>query len=156
MTEGTGQDRLLDEIGWKILMELQENARLSFAELGRRVGLSTPAVAQRVRRLEDEGIIKAYRAEVDPVKVGLPILAFIRMNIVGNVLVKLTAQVQEMPEIVECHRSTGEDSFILKVHVVTVEQLRDVIDKLTPYGTTSTSLVLSSIKENKAIGKIDA
>ena len=156
MTEGTGQDRFLDEIGWKILMELQENARLSFAELGRRVGLSTPAVAQRVRRLEDEGIIKAYRAEVDPAKVGLPILAFIRMNIVGNVLLKLTAQVHEMPEIVECHRSTGEDSFILKVHVVTVEQLKDVIDKLTPYGTTSTSLVLSSIKENKAIGKFDA
>ena len=156
MAENTSQDRLLDELGWKILMELQENARLSFAELGRRVGLSTPAVAQRVRRLEDEGIIKAYRAEVDPAKVGLPILAFIRMNIVGNVLLKLTAQVREMPEIVECHRSTGEDSFILKVHVVTVEQLKDVIDKLTPYGQTSTSLVLSTMKENKTIGKFDA
>jgi Lrp/AsnC family leucine-responsive transcriptional regulator len=151
MPETAAQERLLDEIGWKILAALQENARLSFAEVGRRVGLSTPAVAQRVRRMEDEGIIRAYRAEIDPARVGLPIMAFIRMSVVGNVLAKLTAQVHEMPEIVECHRSTGEDSFILKVYVVTVEQLKDVIDKLTPYGTTSTSLVLSSIKVNKAI-----
>jgi Lrp/AsnC family leucine-responsive transcriptional regulator len=141
------QEKLLDELGWKILLALQENARLSFAELGRQVGLSTPAVAQRVRRMEDEGILRAYRAQIDPASVGLPITAFIRMSIAGDVLARLTARVRSMPEVIECHRTTGEDSFILKVSVVSVEHLQDVIDRLTPFGTTSTSLVLSPIVE---------
>jgi Lrp/AsnC family leucine-responsive transcriptional regulator len=138
------RDKLLDPLGWKLLAELQTDARASFAELGRRVGLSTPAVAERVRRMEDEGIIRAYRAEIDPSSVGLPVTAFIRMSIVGNVLTQLTECVHAMPEIVECHRGTGEDSFILKVHTVNVDHLKDVIDRLTPFGTTSTSLVLES------------
>jgi len=146
------KEKLLDRLGWKILTELQKDARISFAELGRRVGLSTPAVAQRVRRMEDEGIIRAYRAEINPQSVGLPITAFIRMSVVGNVLGKLTTCVRGMPEIVECYRGTGEDSFILKVNVVSVEHLRDVIDRLTPYGTTSTSLVLTSIVEKNLLG----
>ncbi len=147
-----GNEKLLDQLGWKLLTELQKDGRISFAELGRRVGLSTPAVAQRVRRLEDEGIIRAYRADISPLSVGLPITAFIRMSVVGNVLAKLTARVRSMPEIVECHRGTGEDSFILKVNVVSVEHLKDVIDRLTPYGTTSTSLVLTSIIEKNLLG----
>jgi Lrp/AsnC family leucine-responsive transcriptional regulator len=150
LTESS-KEKLLDSLGWKLLAELQKDARISFAELGRRVGLSTPAVAQRVQRMEDEGIIRAYRAEINPSSVGLPITAFIRMSIVGNVLAKLTERVQSMPEIVECHRGTGEDSFILKVNVVSVEHLKDVIDRLTPYGTTSTSLVLSSIVEKNLL-----
>jgi Lrp/AsnC family leucine-responsive transcriptional regulator len=145
------REKLLDPLGWKLLVELQTDARISFAELGRRVGLSTPAVAERVRRMEDEGIIRAYRAEIAPSSVGLPITAFIRMSIVGNVLAKLTERVHAMPEIVECHRGTGEDSFILKVNVVSVEQLKDVIDRLTPFGTTSTSLVLSSLIERNLL-----
>jgi Lrp/AsnC family leucine-responsive transcriptional regulator len=147
-----GNEKLLDQLGWKLLTELQKDGRISFAELGRRVGLSTPAVAQRVRRMEDEGIIRAYRADISPLSVGLPITAFIRMSVVGNVLAKLTARVRSMPEIVECHRGTGEDSFILKVNVVSVEHLKDVIDRLTPYGTTSTSLVLTSIIEKNLLG----
>ncbi len=138
------RDKLLDPLGWKLLAELQTDARASFAELGRRVGLSTPAVAERVRRMEDEGIIRAYRAEIDPSRVGLSVTAYIRMSIVGDVLAKLTERVYEMPEIVECHRGTGEDSFILKVHAVNVDHLKNVIDRLTPFGTTSTSLVLES------------
>ena len=151
MTE-TGREKLLDPLGWKLLAELQKDARISFAKLGRLVGLSTPAVAQRVRRMEDEGIIRAYRADINPASVGLPITAFIRMSIVGNVLAKITERVKTMPEIVECHRGTGEDSFILKVNVVAVEHLKDVIDRLTPYGTTSTSLVLTSIIEKNLLG----
>jgi Lrp/AsnC family leucine-responsive transcriptional regulator len=147
-----GKDKLLDPLGWKLLSELQKDARISFAKLGRLVGLSTPAVAQRVRRMEDEGIIRAYRADINPTSVGLPITAFIRMSIVGNVLAKITERVKTMPEIVECHRGTGEDSFILKVNVVSVEHLKDVIDRLTPYGTTSTSLVLTSIIEKNLLG----
>ncbi len=145
-------EKLLDSLGWKILTELQKDARVSFAELGRRVGLSTPAVAQRVARMEDAGIIRAYRADISPAHVGLPITAFIRMSIVGDVLAKLTAKVRSMPEVVECHRGTGEDSFILKVNAVSVEHLKDVIDHLTPYGTTSTSLVLQSIVEKNLLG----
>jgi Lrp/AsnC family leucine-responsive transcriptional regulator len=145
------REKLLDSLGWKLLAELQADARISFAELGRRVGLSTPAVAERVRRMEDEGIIRAYRAEIDPSSVGLPITAFIRISIVGNVLAKLTERVHSMPEIVECHRGTGEDSFILKVNVVSVEHMKDVIDRLTPFGTTSTSLVLESLIERNEL-----
>ncbi len=148
----SGKERLLDSLGWKLLIELQKDARVSFAELGRRVGLSTPAVAQRVRRMEDEDIIRAYRAEVSPSHVGLPITAFIRMSIVGDVLAKLTAQVRSMPEIVECYRGTGADSFIMKVNAVSVEHLTHVIDHLTPFGTTSTSLVLTSIVERNLLG----
>ncbi len=145
------REKLLDPLGWKLLAELQTDARVSFAELGRRVGLSTPAIAERVRRMEDEGIIRAYRAEVNPTSIGLPITAFIRMSIVGNVLAKLTERVHSMPEIVECHRGTGEDSFILKVNVVSVEHMKDVIDRLTPFGTTSTSLVLESLIERNLL-----
>ncbi len=149
------REKLLDSLGWKLLAELQSDARISFAELGRRVGLSTPAVAERVRRMEDEGIIRAYRAEIDPSSVGLPITAFIRMSIVGNVLAKLTERVHAMPEIVECHRGTGEDSFILKVNVVSVEHLKAVIDRLTPFGTTSTSLVLESLIERNLLSPLN-
>ena len=145
------REKLLDSLGWKLLLELQTDARISFAKLGRRVGLSTPAVAERVRRMEDEGIIRAYRAEINPARVGLPITAFIRMSIVGNVLAKLTECVHAMPEIVECNRGTGEDSFILKVSAVSVEHLKDVIDRLTPFGTTSTSLVLESLIERNLL-----
>ena len=142
---------LMDGIGWKMVRELQENARQSYAELGRRVGLSTPAVAQRVRRMEDEGILRGYRAEINPAAVGLPITAFIRMSIVGDVLGRLSERVRQMPEIIECCRGTGEDSFILKVHVVSVEHLKDVIDRLTPYGTTSTSLVLERLVDGRRL-----
>jgi Lrp/AsnC family leucine-responsive transcriptional regulator len=145
------REKLLDPLGWKLLAELQADARASFAELGRRVGLSTPAVAERVRRMEDEGIIRAYRAEIDPASIGLPVTAFIRMSIVGNVLTQLTECVHTMPEIVECHRGTGEDSFILKVHTVNVDHLKNVIDRLTPFGTTSTSLVLESLIERNLL-----
>jgi Lrp/AsnC family leucine-responsive transcriptional regulator len=148
----SGKEKLLDPLGWKMLIELQKDARISFAELGRRVGLSTPAAAQRVRRMEEEGIIRAYRAEISPSHVGLPITAFIRMSIVGDVLSKLTARVRSMTEIVECHRGTGADSFIMKVNVVSVEHLNDVIDRLTPFGTTSTSLILGSIVERNLLG----
>jgi Lrp/AsnC family leucine-responsive transcriptional regulator len=148
----SAKEKRLDPMGWSMLIELQKDARISFAELGRRVGLSTPAVALRVRRMEDEGIILAYRAEISPLHVGLPITAFIRMSIVGDVLSRLTAKLRSMTEIVECYRGTGVDSFIMKVHVISVEHLNHVIDCLTPFGTTSTSLVLGSVVEKNLLG----
>ena len=136
--------KMLDETGWRLLRELQEDARLSFAELGRRVGLSTPAVAERVRNLEAAGIVKGYRAEIDLARVGLPILAVVRMSVMGDVLGRITAVAREIPEVLECHRATGADSFIMKVAVASVEHLERLIDQLTPFGSTSTSIVLSS------------
>ncbi len=143
--------RLLDGVGWRILAELQEEARVSYTELGRRVGLSTPAVAERVRQLEAAGVVRGFRAEIDLAKVGLPILAVLRMSVVGDVLAEITRVVQELPEVIECHRGTGADSFIMKVAVASVEHLESLIDRLTPFGTTSTSIVLSSPVARRAV-----
>ena len=134
----------IDEIGWKILRELQENARIPFAELGRRVGLSTAAVAERVRRMEDEGIITGYRAEIDAARIGLPITAFVRLSVIGDLLGRVVNLARDMPEVLECHRVTGQDTFILKVAVASVEHLEGLLDRFTPYMATTTAIVLSS------------
>lgn len=142
---------MIDQIDWKILKEMQENGRITFAELGRRVGLTTPAVIERVRKLEDAEIITGYRAQIDTAKVGLPITAFIRMSIVGVEFKQIVDIVNETTEVLECHRGTGNDSFIIKVAVSDVEHLQTIIDKLTPYGVTTTSIVLSSPVKNRVI-----
>lgn len=141
----------LDKISWKILSELQVDARLSYAELGRRVGLTTPAVIERIRKLKDAGIITGYRAEIDTGKVGLPIMAFIRMSITGIDYSHIIEVVEESNEVLECHRATGGDSFIMKVAVADVGHLQTLIDKLTPYGITTTSIVLSSPVKSRVI-----
>lgn len=145
----------LDKISWNILRELQVDARLSYAELGRRVGLTTPAVIERVRKLEDAGIITGYRAEIDAAKVGLPITAFIRMSITGVDYSHIIEVVQESNEVLECHRGTGGDSFIMKVAVADVGHLQTIIDKLVPFGITTTSIVLSSPVKSRVIEKKD-
>lgn len=146
---------MIDQIDWKILKEMQENARVTFAELGRRVGLTTPAVIERVRKLEDAQIITGYRAQIDTAKVGLPITAFIRMSIVGVEFRQIVDIVNETTEVLECHRGTGGDSFIIKVAVSDVEHLQTIIDKLTPYGVTTTSIVLSSPVKNRVITRFN-
>jgi Lrp/AsnC family leucine-responsive transcriptional regulator len=137
-------EKLLDRIGWRILEELQEDARIQFVELGRRVGLSTPAVIERVHRMEEAGIITGYRVEVDRTKVGLPVCAFIRVRVVGNLIPRVIEVAREMAEVYECHRIAGEDTFLLKVCVPTSEALEKTVDKLTPYVATTTMLVFSS------------
>ncbi|HEY0458097.1 MAG TPA: Lrp/AsnC family transcriptional regulator [Pyrinomonadaceae bacterium] len=144
---------MIDEIDWKILKELQINARLTFAELGRRVGLTTPAVIERIRKLEDASIITGYRVEIDTAKVGLPITAFIRMSITGVDYSHIIEVVEVSTEVLECHRGTGNDSFIMKVAVADVGHLQTLIDKLTPYGITTTSIVLSSPVKSRVIEK---
>ncbi|MGI8745511.1 MAG: Lrp/AsnC family transcriptional regulator [Bryobacteraceae bacterium] len=136
--------RLLDDIGWKILVEMQQNARITFAELGRKVGLSTAAVVERVHKLEDAGIIEGYRTEVNCAKIGFPIMAFIRISVVGEFLERVKTVARDLPEVRECHRVTGTDTFIIKVCVSSVDHLESVIDHLTPYVATTTSIVLSS------------
>jgi len=147
----TEPSKLLDAIGWKILLELQHNARAPFSELGRRVGLSAPAVLERIRRMEEAGIITGYRAEIDHAKVGNRILAFIRINVVGDFMPRIMKVARELPEVLECYRVTGADSFIMKVGVENVDDLEKLIDRLTPYVATTTSLVLSSIVTRRVI-----
>ena len=146
---------MIDEIDWKILKELQINARITFAELGRRVGLTTPAVIERIRKLEDAGIITGYRVEIDTAKVGLPITAFIRMSITGVDYSHIIEVASESTEVLECHRGTGGDSFIMKVAVADVGHLQTLIDKLTPYGITTTAIVLSSPVKSRVIERKD-
>ena len=146
----------MDDRDWKILRELQQDARLSFAELGRRVAMSTPAVAERVRRLEDAGVIEGYTAVLNPEKAGYPIGAHIRVRVSGSesLAKRLVALAAQLPEIVECHRCTGEESFALQVRVRSVEHLERLIDRLTPFGTTSTSLILSApFRKKPLIGR---
>ncbi len=135
---------LLDQIGWNILRELQQNARIPFAELGRRVGLSTPAVAERVRNMEDAGIIRGYRTEVEPMACGYNVKAFVRVNVAGDKLQQFIDLARTRAEVLECHRVTGAESFILKVAVQDMEHLEKVIDSLMPYVATTTSMILSS------------
>ena len=142
---------MTDEIDRKILGLLQDDARISYAELGRRVGLTTPAVIERVRKLEDGGIITGYRAGIDAAKVGFPITAFIRMSITGVDYSHIIEVAQGSKEVLECHRGTGGDSFIMKVAVSSVEHLQEMIDRLTPYGITTTTIVLSSPVKQRAV-----
>lgn len=144
---------MIDEIDWKIIVELQKNARTSFAELGRRINLTTPAVIERIRKLEDAEIIKGYRAEIDTAKIGLPITAFIRMSISGVDYSHIIEVAKNSAEVLECHRGTGNDSFILKVAVADVEHLQNLIDKFVPFGITTTSIVLSSPVKRRVIEK---
>lgn len=151
MSDASEIAKLLDPIGWRILTEFQEDARIQFVELGRRVGLSTPAVIERVRRMEEAGIITGYRAEIDHRKVGLPVCAFIRVRVLGDFIPRVIAAAKKMPEIHECHRIAGEDTFLLKVYVATTAALAELVDKLTPYVATTTMLVFASHVTRKAL-----
>jgi Lrp/AsnC family leucine-responsive transcriptional regulator len=154
MINGADTQKLLDTIGWHILRELQQNARLPYAELGRRVGLSTPAAIERVRRMEEAGIIEGYRTEINLSRAGFPILAFIRITVVGDYLQRTIKVANDAPEVLECHRVTGTDSFILKVCVTSIDHLQVVIDRFTPYVATTTSIVLSSSVKNRALDSL--
>jgi Lrp/AsnC family leucine-responsive transcriptional regulator len=136
--------KLLDETNRKLLGELQGNARLTLAELGRRVDLSPPAVADRLQRLEEEGVIVRYRAEIDPKALGYALSAVVRIRPAPRELRKVADLAQKTPEVVECQRITGEDCFIFKLHVRDVEHLEEVIDHFVAYGQTTTSIVQSA------------
>ena len=148
-------ERLLDATGVAIVAALQEEARLTYHALGRRVGLSPPAVAERVRRLEEAGIITGYRATVDRAKLGWPITVFVQIVTAVEQGPRFATAVRAMPEVLECHRVTGGDSFILKACVASTGHLERFLDQLTPYGTSTTAVVLSSPLERHVIGVRD-
>jgi Lrp/AsnC family transcriptional regulator, leucine-responsive regulatory protein len=135
---------LLDDTNRRLLVELQADARLSMAELGRRIGLSAPAVAERMQRLELQGVIRGYRAELDPEAVGYPLTVIIRVRPAPRQLHKVAELARRLPEVVECHRITGEDCFLMKAHVRSVAHLEEVIDQVATFGQTTSSIVQSS------------
>src|SRR6516165_2526467 len=135
---------LLDETGRNLLSVLQEDARLSYAELGRRIGLSPAATAERLRRLEEAGIITGYRVEIDREALGLPILAIVRLSCDGAMYRPFLKAVQTLDSVVECHHVAGGDAFILKVVSPSVEQLERLVEKLLNFGVPTTSIVFSS------------
>jgi Lrp/AsnC family transcriptional regulator, leucine-responsive regulatory protein len=134
----------LDTTDINLLHELEINARLSLAELGRRVGLSPPAVADRLERLEADGVIGGYRAEIDPRALGYELAVVLRIRPAPRELKKVAELAQRTPEVVECHRITGDDCYLMKAHVRDVEHMEDVIDRFAIYGQTTTSIVQSS------------
>jgi Lrp/AsnC family leucine-responsive transcriptional regulator len=135
---------LMDEIGRNLLSALQEDARLSYAELGRRVGLSPAATAERLRRLEESGIITGYRVEIDREALGLPVLAIVRMSCDGAKYRPFLKAVETMERVIECHHVAGGDAFILKVVAASVEELGRVVERLLDFGVPTTSIVFSS------------
>jgi Lrp/AsnC family transcriptional regulator, leucine-responsive regulatory protein len=134
----------LDPTDTRLLAELQEDARLTHAELGRRVNLSPPAVAERLRRLERSGVVTAYRAVVDPKALGYTLGVIMRIRPSARQLHKVAELARETPEVVECHRITGEDCFFMKLHLRDVEHLEEVLDRFILYGQTTTSIIQSS------------
>ena len=137
-------DDVVDGTSRRILAELQADARLTLAELGRRVGLSPPAVAERVSRLERDGVIAGYRAVIAPAAVGLALSAVIRIRPAPRELRKVADLARGTPEVTECQGITGEDCFIMRAHVRDVEHLEEVIDRFVAFGQTTTSIVQSS------------
>jgi Lrp/AsnC family leucine-responsive transcriptional regulator len=133
----------LDETDRRLLAELQEDARLSFAELGRRVGLSSPAVAERVARLEQDRVITGYRAHIDPRALGYTLTTVIRVRPAGRQLHRVGEVAKDTPEVVDCRRVTGEDCYVMTAHVRDVEHLEEVIDRFASFGQTTTSIVQS-------------
>jgi Lrp/AsnC family transcriptional regulator, leucine-responsive regulatory protein len=134
----------IDAIDRRILGELQEDARLSMAELGRRISLSPPAVAERVQRLERTGVITGYRAEVEPKALGFPLAAVVRVRPASRQLHKIPEIARATPEVVECYRITGEDCFFLKLHLRSIDDLEEILDRFVVYGQTTTSIIHSS------------
>lgn len=145
MMSANGSQVMLDDLDWQLLAMLQEDARQSFTALGQAVGLSRPAVAERVRRLEDFGVITGYRAVVNPARVGHQIIAFSRVRPSSlREAALLSATLAEMPEVQECYRTTGDDCYIVKIAVQSVAHLDAVLTQMHAYGTSSTAIVLAT------------
>jgi len=135
---------LLDDVNVRLLKELQQDPRLTMSELGRRVAMSAPAVTERVRRMEEARIILGYRLDINPVPLGLPITVYVRVRPNPGQLPRVAELARQIPEVVECPRITGEDCFILKVHIPGIEQLDQLLDRFLLYGSTTTSIVQST------------
>ncbi|MEU9074666.1 Lrp/AsnC family transcriptional regulator [Kitasatospora sp. NPDC004745] len=143
----------LDDVDWAIIEQLQQEARISLSELGRRVRLSPSATTERVRTLESLGVISGYRAVVDLAKVGYPVLAVVRLKYPGNRHQPLRRLLAERREILECLRTTGDDCYTLKVAATSMEHLEVLVDELAGFGSTTTSVVYSQTLPGRGPGR---
>ncbi|WP_142457231.1 Lrp/AsnC family transcriptional regulator [Geodermatophilus aquaeductus] len=136
--------RPLDDVDRRLLASLTEDARASAAELARRVGMSAPAVRERIARLEETGVIRGYRLDVDPAALGLPVTAWVRVRPGPGQLPRIADLAARLPEVSECHRVSGEDCFLLKVHAPSIAAMEDLLDRFLLHGQTNSSFVVST------------
>jgi Lrp/AsnC family transcriptional regulator, leucine-responsive regulatory protein len=140
----SGPSVLLDDVNRRLLRELHADPRITMSALARRVGMSAPAVTERVQRMERAGVITGYRVEVNAAALGLPVTAFARIRPAAGQLPRIAELAAELPEVSECHRITGEDCFLVKVHAAAIEDLEASLDRFLLYGQTVGSIVVSS------------
>lgn len=146
-------EKLLDDVGWELLRLLQEDARLTYAELGKRVWLSARGVADRVRRMEEAGIIRGYRAEVSPEAVGMEMTVIMSVSAPWEKGVRFAELARRTPEVLECHYVTGGDTYFAKAVVASVSHLAALIERLEAHSEVTTSIVLSSPVACRPIGR---
>lgn len=143
--DGLHNDRnLLDAVNRRLLAILSTNARTSTSELARQVGMSAPAVRERMTRLEQEGVIRGYRADIDPSAVGLPVAAWVRVRPGPGQLTRIAELAKRSPQVGECHRVTGEDCYLIKVHAPSITDLETVLDSFLLFGQTTTAVVVTT------------
>ena len=139
-----GPSELLDAVNRRLLRELAAEPRITMSALARRVGMSAPAVSERVQRLERAGVITGYRVDISPAALGLPVTAFVRIHPTAGQLPKIAQLAKDTPEVSECHRISGEDCFLIKLHAAAIEDIEETLDRFLTYGQTVTSIVVST------------
>ena len=144
----------MDALNKKILQRLQANARQSHVEIGRQVGISSPAVNERIKKMEDAGIIKGYRTEVSPFECGYQLKAIITLRAFMGKLKPFLDKVKQLEEVVNCYRITGNENIVLEVVLANQKHLEQFIDELIVYGETKTQIVLSKVVDNNPIKPI--
>ena len=144
MGELRNRSEPLDAVNRRLLRELHDDPRITMSALARRVGMSAPAVTERVQRLQRTGVITGFRMDVDPAALGLPVTAFARIRPTAGQLDRIAALARETGQVSECHRITGEDCFLVKVHVARIQDLEEVLDRFLLYGQTVSSIVVST------------
>ncbi|MFI6786826.1 Lrp/AsnC family transcriptional regulator [Nonomuraea sp. NPDC050383] len=136
--------RTIDTVNARLLAELHADPRLSMSELARRVGMSAPAVTERVQRLQRSGVITGFHMDVAPEALGMTVTALVRIRPGPGQLHKVAETARRTPSVVECHRITGDDCFLLKVHAPSMPGLEEIIDRFVIHGQTTTSIVVST------------
>lgn len=142
---------VLDELNWRILKCLQENARQSNSEIGRQVGITSPAVSERIKKMEDAGIIQSYDATISPYEIGYQLKAIITLRAFMGMLKPFMEKVKTYDEVLNCYRITGNENFVMEVVLKNQKHLEAFIDQLIVYGETKTQIVLSKVIKNKPI-----
>ena len=146
---------VLDELNIRLLTELSADPRLRTTELARRLGVSAPTVRERVTRLEESGVIRGYRLDVDPAALGLPVAAWVRLRPGPGQIPRIIELAERTPEVVECHRISGEDCFLMRVQVAAIAGLEEVLDKFLIHGQTTSSFIVSSPIEPRPVRNLN-